>query len=124
MIADPLVAGAVQVTSPMRAAVAVPISGAAGAAAVTVSTNVWLAVPVPLTVVNATWEVPAVVAVPEMVAVPLPLSAKVRPAGRPEAPMAGAGKPAVVTANDDAVPATKDAAGGLVKLGAWPTTIV
>lgn len=59
--------------------------------------------------------------VPEMVAVPLPLSVKVRPAGRaPESEMEGSGEPVVVMVNEEATPTTKVAVAALVMAGGAP----
>jgi len=62
---------------------------------------------------------------PEIVAVPLPLSTKARPAGRvPVSVRAGAGKPVVVIVNVRAVPARRAVNDGLVIAGPATTVTV
>jgi len=60
------------------------------------------------------------------VPVPLPLSTKVTPLGRPAPPRVrlGVGKPVLVTVNDPAVPMVNTVALALVIVGVWLTVKV
>jgi hypothetical protein len=63
--------------------------------------------------------------VPAKVAVPLPLSVKVTPAGSaPDSDSAGVGTPVAVTVKLAAAPTGKLADAALVNAGAWPTAIM
>jgi hypothetical protein len=99
---------------------------AVAAAGLTVIVRVCTAVPggMALAAVRVIVYVPGVVGVPAMVAVPLPLSVKVRPVGEVVQLKLGAGYPVVVTGKVPAVPAVKVAVSALVKAGGVPTTIV
>ena len=79
-------------------------------AEVTDSTNAWVLLPIALLAVIVTAYVPPlpVLGVPASVAVPLPLSRNVTPAGSvPDSESAGAGEPEVVTVNEPAAPTEK-----------------
>lgn len=90
----------------------------------TASVKLWVALGrVPFCAVMVMGYEPARVAVPETVAVPLPLSMKVTPVG--SAPLsfnAGVGEPLVVTVNAPAAPAVNVALLALVIAGG-PTTV-
>jgi hypothetical protein len=59
--------------------------------------------------------------VPEMVAVPLPLSAKLTPAGSaPVSASFAVDEPVVVTENDPSAPTVKAVEAALVMAGSWP----
>lgn len=81
--------------------------------------------PEPLWAVSVMEKAPTVLAargVPEMVAVPLPLSVKERPAGsEPESEMEGVGEPVVVMVKEAETPTTKTAPLELVKAAGEPT---
>jgi hypothetical protein len=98
----------------------------AGAPLTTVRVRTWDVGPVPLTAERSTVYVPTsdVAAVPAMVAVPLPLSVRVIPAGSPLPPIDGAGYPAVVTVKLNGLPVVAVAVDALVIAGAEPTTTV
>jgi len=97
---------------------ALVIFGATGAGA-TVIVNCCVAVPLAFFAVRVSDEVPTVVGMPEMVAVPFPLFVKVTPLGRvPDSVMVAAGEPVVVTEKVNAVPTVPVAEVELVKLGA------
>ena len=59
--------------------------------------------------------------VPEMVAVPSPLSVKLTPGGRPDSPQLGAGYPPALTVKLNAEPSVAVALLPLVNEGARPT---
>ena len=76
-------------------------------AVVTAKVNSWVAVPALLAALSVMWKVPslAVVRVPPKVAVPLPLSTKLTPAGNaPDSDNAGVGVPVAITMNDAGCP--------------------
>jgi hypothetical protein len=78
---------------------------------------------VPLLAVMVIGELPVAAAVPEMVAVPFPLSAKFTPAGKdPVLFRAAVGLPVVVTVKVPADPAVKVTLAALVIAGAWTRT--
>src|SRR5664280_87152 len=75
--------------------------------------------PLALVAVRVSVEVPAVVGVPVMVAVPSPLLVKRTPVGTvPVSVMAAVGEPVVVTVKENAVPTTPVAEPALVNFGA------
>lgn len=81
--------------------------------------SVAVAVPLAFLAVRVSVEVPAVVGVPVMVAVPSPLLVKRTPVGRvPVSVMAAVGEPVVVTVKENAVPTTPVAEPALVNFGA------
>lgn len=103
--------------------VMVRIFGRAGAL-VTVRVNAWVAVPFLFLAVRVSRYTPAAVfaGVPEIVAVPPPLSANLTPGGScPVSVILGAGSPAVVTVNVNAAPKAAVAAERLEKVGPWLT---
>jgi hypothetical protein len=120
----------VAVTVNVLAVLAVNVGSAelviAGAPLTTVRVSAWEAVPVPLSAVRSRVYVPTsdVAGVPERVAVPLPLSVKVKPAGSPFCPIDGAGYPVVVTLKLNGMPVVAVAVDALVIAGAEPTTTV
>src|SRR5664280_1582128 len=80
--------------------------------------------PLALVAVRVRMEVPAVVGVPEMVAVPLVLALKVNPAGRaPVSASVAVGEPVVVTVKVEAFPTVSEVEAALVNLVAVPITI-
>jgi len=80
--------------------------------------SIAVAVPVALVAVRDRVEAPAAVGVPEMVAVPLPLLTKVRPAGRaPDSPSAGVGYPVAVTVKVPGAPVVNVVDAALVMAG-------
>jgi hypothetical protein len=87
--------------------------------------RVWLAVPPPFDAWIVSANVPDVVGIPEIVAVPLPLSLKAVPAGRvPVSLSDAAGASLVETVKDPAAPRTKGAVVAEVNLGGPSTTAV
>jgi hypothetical protein len=95
-------------------------------AVLTVNVNVCVALePTPLLAVMVMGKVPWAEAVPLSVAVPLPLSTKVTPAGSaPVSVRAGFGKPVVVTVKLPGALTEKEVALALVIAGAWFTVSV
>lgn len=93
----------------------------------TVRSNDWLVLPTVLVaVIKIGQEAPAPAAgVPERVAVPLPLSKKLTPAGRaPVSVRDAVDDPVVVTENEPLAPTAKFVDAALVMAGAWPTARV
>src|SRR5262245_57863539 len=92
----------------------------------TVSVNGWAAFgSTPLLAVIDSGNTPPAVGVPPSVAVPLPLSTNVTPAGSaPVLLMAAVGTPAVVTVNDPGEPTLNVAVFPLVIAGNWLTVSV
>ena len=85
-----------------------------------VSVKVWLTVPLALVAVIVIGKLPPLLgpAVPEIVAVPLPLSVKLIPAGRaPDSVSAGVGAPVVVTVKLNGAPTIEVADEALVMVG-------
>src|SRR5664280_88520 len=81
--------------------------------------SVAVVVPLAFLAVRVSVEVPAVVGVPVMVAVPSPLLVKRTPVGTvPVSVMAAVGEPVVVTVKENAVPTTPVAEPALVNFGA------
>src|SRR5437899_1881137 len=86
-----------------------------------VSVKVWFTAPLALVAVIVTGKLPPVPdwAVPAIVAVPLPWSVKVIPAGRaPDSVSAGVGAPVVVTVKLNGAPTIEVADEALVMIGA------
>ncbi len=90
-----------------------------------VTHSCWVAVPAAFCARTVSSLIPDAVGVPEIVAVPSPLSTNVRPAGTVPAVIvsAGAGTPVVLTVNEPAAPRTNVASSELVIDGAdWTVT--
>ena len=109
--------------------VKVTLSGEVKAGACTLDNTcrvrIWVAVPSAFDAWSVTEKVPDVVGVPEMVAVPFPLSVKAIPDGRaPVSVSEGAGAALVVTVKDPAALRTKGAEAAEVKVGVPSTTRV
>jgi hypothetical protein len=97
-----------------------------GAPPMTLRVSACVAVPVPFTAVRFTVYVlmSDATGVPEMVAVPFPLSVNVKSAGRPDCPSDGVGYPVAATVKLNGLPVTAVAVDVLVIAGAEPTTTV